>query len=97
MDHDCGENFDCRIFHSSLYYEEAFDWSLESLQINPDSARGYKSRGQAHALLGHWAEAAKDLHIASKLDYDEEIASILKKVRTHFKCLNFDYCLIHNV
>ena len=78
-------------------YEEAFDWSLESLQINPDSARGYKSRGQAHALLGHWAEAAKDLHIASNLDYDEEIASILKKVRTLFKCLSFDYCLIHNV
>ena len=60
-------------------YEEAFDWSLESLQINPDSARGYKSRGQAHALLGHWADATKDLHVASNFDYDE-IASMLKKV-----------------
>ncbi|KAH7436317.1 hypothetical protein KP509_05G013500 [Ceratopteris richardii] len=51
-----------------------------AIKINPDSARGYKWRGQAHAMLGHWEDAAKDLHLASKLDYDEEIAAILKKV-----------------
>lgn len=50
-------------------------------QINPDSARGYKWRGEAHALLGNWEQAAKDLHLASQLDYDEEIAAALKKVR----------------
>lgn len=50
------------------------------LQINPDSAKGYKSRGIARAMLGQWEEAAKDLHTASKLDYDEEISSVLKKV-----------------
>lgn len=49
-------------------------------QINPDSAKGYKSRGIARALLGHWEEAAKDLHLASTLDYDEEINAVLKKV-----------------
>lgn len=32
-------------------------------------------------MLGHWEEAAKDLHLASKLDYDEEIGAVLKKVR----------------
>lgn len=31
-------------------------------------------------MLGQWDEAAKDLHLASKLDYDEEIGAILKKV-----------------
>ncbi|RRT47960.1 hypothetical protein B296_00037336 [Ensete ventricosum] len=31
-------------------------------------------------MLGKWEEAAKDLHVASKLDYDEEISSVLKKV-----------------
>lgn len=31
-------------------------------------------------MLGHWEEAAKDLHLASKLDYDEEIGAVLKKV-----------------
>lgn len=49
-------------------------------QINPDSAKGYKSRGMARAMLGQWEEAAKDLHLASKLDYDEEISAVLKKV-----------------
>ncbi|XXG75942.1 hypothetical protein AAC387_Pa08g0405 [Persea americana] len=51
-----------------------------ALEINPDSAKGYKSRGMARAMLGQWEEAAKDLHLASKLDYDEEISSVLKKV-----------------
>ncbi|CAB4279632.1 unnamed protein product [Prunus armeniaca] len=51
-----------------------------ALEINPDSAKGYKSRGIARAMLGHWEEAAKDLHLASKLDYDEEISAVLKKV-----------------
>ncbi|KAG6396966.1 hypothetical protein SASPL_143126 [Salvia splendens] len=51
-----------------------------ALEINPDSAKGYKSRGIAQAMLGKWEEAAKDLHLASKLDYDEEISAVLKKV-----------------
>ncbi|CAI0413765.1 unnamed protein product [Linum tenue] len=49
-------------------------------QINADSAKGYKARGMARSLLGQWEEAAKDLHVASKLDYDEEISAVLKKV-----------------
>ncbi|KAK9198466.1 hypothetical protein WN944_013650 [Citrus x changshan-huyou] len=48
--------------------------------INPDSAKGYKTRGMAHAMLGHWEEAVHDLHVASKIDFDEEIAAVLKKV-----------------
>ncbi|KAL8172455.1 hypothetical protein V2J09_024259 [Rumex salicifolius] len=51
-----------------------------ALEINPDSAKGYKSRGMARAMLGQWEEAAKDLHLASTLDYDEEINAVLKKV-----------------
>ncbi|XP_071723922.1 FAM10 family protein At4g22670-like isoform X2 [Rutidosis leptorrhynchoides] len=51
-----------------------------ALEINPDSAKGYKARGMARAMLGQWEEAAKDLHLASKLDYDEEINAVLKKV-----------------
>ncbi|KAJ8432651.1 hypothetical protein Cgig2_011817 [Carnegiea gigantea] len=52
-----------------------------ALEINPDSAKGYKTRGMARALLGHWEEAAKDLHVASKIDFDEEINAVLKKVK----------------
>ncbi|GMH23368.1 hypothetical protein Nepgr_025211 [Nepenthes gracilis] len=51
-----------------------------ALQINPDSAKGYKVRGMARAMLGLWEEAANDLHVASKLDYDEEIGLALKRV-----------------
>ncbi|KAL3512155.1 hypothetical protein ACH5RR_024872 [Cinchona calisaya] len=51
-----------------------------ALQINPDSAKGYKMRGMARAMLGLWEEAASDLRMASKLDYDEEINMELKKV-----------------
>ncbi|XP_078180043.1 tetraticopeptide domain-containing thioredoxin [Carex rostrata] len=51
-----------------------------ALEINPDSAKGYKSRGMAKAILGKWEEAASDLHLAAKLDFDEEINAVLKQV-----------------
>ncbi|PIN27042.1 Hsp70-interacting protein [Handroanthus impetiginosus] len=51
-----------------------------ALKINPDSAKGYKARGMARAMLGLWEEAARDLHLASNLDFDEEIGLMLKKV-----------------
>ncbi|KAG7577664.1 Thioredoxin-like superfamily [Arabidopsis thaliana x Arabidopsis arenosa] len=56
-----------------------------ALQFNPDSAKGYKSRGMARAMLGQWEDAAADLHVASKLDYDEEIGTMLKKVEPNAK------------
>ncbi|XP_031281970.1 TPR repeat-containing thioredoxin TDX [Pistacia vera] len=59
----------------------------EALQINPDSAKGYKVRGMARAMLGQWEEATNDLHVASKLDYDEEIGSVLKKVEPNVRKL----------
>uniref|UniRef100_A0A8C5W5G6 STI1 domain-containing protein n=1 Tax=Microcebus murinus TaxID=30608 RepID=A0A8C5W5G6_MICMU len=44
-----------------------------AIEINPDSAQPYKWRGKAHRLLGHWEEAAHDLALACKLDYDEDV------------------------
>uniref|UniRef100_A0A8C5L4G1 STI1 domain-containing protein n=1 Tax=Jaculus jaculus TaxID=51337 RepID=A0A8C5L4G1_JACJA len=43
-------------------------------EINPDSAQPYK-------LLGHWEEAAHDLALACKLDYDEDASAMLKEVQ----------------
>ncbi|ONK61313.1 uncharacterized protein A4U43_C08F28420 [Asparagus officinalis] len=54
-----------------------------ALKINSDSAKGYKARGMAKAMLGQWEEAARDLHMASKLDHDDEIHSVLKKVTSN--------------
>ncbi|CAA0818104.1 TPR repeat-containing thioredoxin TDX [Striga hermonthica] len=56
-----------------------------ALQINPDLAKGYKARGMARAMLGLWEEAVSDLHVASRLDFDEETGSILKKVEPNAK------------
>ncbi|KAK9075159.1 hypothetical protein SSX86_003479 [Deinandra increscens subsp. villosa] len=52
-----------------------------ALQINADSAKGYKMRGMARAMLGVWEDAARDLGLASNLDHDEEISSALKKIQ----------------
>ncbi|KAJ0644739.1 putative tetratricopeptide-like helical domain superfamily, Thioredoxin domain-containing protein [Helianthus annuus] len=51
-----------------------------ALKINADSAKGYKMRGMARAMLGHWEDAAHDLGLASNLDHDEEIGATLKKI-----------------
>ncbi|KAL6583699.1 hypothetical protein OROMI_002988 [Orobanche minor] len=56
-----------------------------ALQINPDSAKGYKARGMARSMLGLWEESVLDLRVASKLDFDEEIGSVLKKVEPNAK------------
>ncbi|XP_016124901.1 hsc70-interacting protein-like [Sinocyclocheilus grahami] len=52
-----------------------------AISINPDSAQPYKWRGKAHKLLGLWEEAAGDLAMACKLDYDEEASAMLKEVQ----------------
>ncbi|XP_078432638.1 tetraticopeptide domain-containing thioredoxin [Wolffia australiana] len=68
------------IFHKMNKPNAAIRDAEAALQINPDSAKGYKYRGSARAALGQWEEAAKDLHLASNLDHDQEIAEALKKV-----------------
>ncbi|XP_060047560.1 hsc70-interacting protein-like [Erinaceus europaeus] len=47
-----------------------------AIEINPDSAQPYKWRG-----LGHWEEAAHDLALACKLDYDDDASAMLKEVQ----------------
>uniref|UniRef100_A0A8C2MC12 STI1 domain-containing protein n=1 Tax=Cricetulus griseus TaxID=10029 RepID=A0A8C2MC12_CRIGR len=46
-----------------------------------DCDRPYKWRGKAHRLLGHWKEAAHDLALACKLDYDKDASAMLKEVQ----------------
>ena len=54
----------------------------ESIKLNPDSAQGYKWRGKAHSLLGHWEDAAKDLQMACRLDYDDDANAALKQIKS---------------
>lgn len=59
----------------------------KALELNPDQALGFKIRGRAHRLLGHWEEAAKDLATACKLDYTDEANEWLKEVTPNAKKL----------
>uniref|UniRef100_A0A286Y2Q8 STI1 domain-containing protein n=1 Tax=Cavia porcellus TaxID=10141 RepID=A0A286Y2Q8_CAVPO len=45
-----------------------------AIELNSDSAQPYK-------LLVHWEEAARDLALACKLDYDEDAIATLKEVQ----------------
>jgi len=51
-----------------------------AIELNPDSAAAHKFRGRAHRLLGKWEEAAKDLRLACKIDYDDQANEWLKEV-----------------
>merc|ERR1719348_585901 len=52
-----------------------------AIKLNPDSASAFKFRGRAHRLLGQWLEAAKDLRLAAKLDFDEQVDEWLKEIK----------------
>lgn len=54
----------------------------EGIRLNPDSAQGYKWRGKAHCLLGNWEDAAKDLQLACRLDYDDDTNAALKEIKS---------------
>lgn len=51
-----------------------------ALELNPDSAAAHKFRGRAYQLLGQWEEAAVDLRLACKYDFDEQANEWLKEV-----------------
>ncbi|KAL2743618.1 FAM10A4 [Vespula maculifrons] len=50
-----------------------------ALELNPDSAAGHKFRGRAYHLLGKWEEAANDLRLACKFDFDEQADEWLRE------------------
>lgn len=56
-----------------------------AVKLNPDSAAAHKFRGRAHRLLGHFVEAAKDLRLACKIDFDEVADEWLKEVTPNAK------------
>nr|KAG5701805.1 hypothetical protein BaRGS_000795 [Batillaria attramentaria] len=57
----------------------------KAIELNPDSAQGYKWRGKAHKALGHWEEAYHDLTLACKLDYDDDANMALHDVTPNAK------------
>ncbi|XP_012146748.1 putative protein FAM10A4 isoform X2 [Megachile rotundata] len=51
-----------------------------ALELNPDSAAAHKFRGRANHLLGNFEEAANDLRLACKFDFDEQADEWLRAV-----------------
>ncbi|CAJ0580678.1 unnamed protein product, partial [Mesorhabditis spiculigera] len=60
-----------------------------AIDINPDSAQGYKYRGRAYRLLGNFRKAHQDLVTACKLDYDDQANEWLKEVEPNVGTFSF--------
>ncbi|XP_067148277.1 LOW QUALITY PROTEIN: uncharacterized protein [Apteryx mantelli] len=53
----------------------------KAIKINPNSPQPYQWRGKAFQLLGHWHKAARNLELASQLDYAEDTNFMLTDVQ----------------
>lgn len=53
----------------------------KALEINPDSVPALKVLGKAEKLLGKWDLACKHFQEAQKIDYDGDIAMIIKEIQ----------------
>jgi len=56
-----------------------------AIEINPDNAAAHKYRGRAHRLLGNFLDAAKDLRLACKIDFDDQADEWLREVTPNAK------------
>merc|ERR1719357_2350099 len=56
-----------------------------AIEINPDNAAAHKYRGRANRLLGNFLEAAKDLRLACKIDFDDQADEWLREVTPNAK------------
>jgi len=53
----------------------------KALWINQDSAAAYKALGKAQKLLGKWDEATRNFETAQRLDYDGNIAELIREIK----------------
>lgn len=49
-----------------------------ALEINPDSAKAFRTRGKAYRALGKWEDAHKDFALAQQIDYDDDLVEMQK-------------------
>uniref|UniRef100_A0A8D2L400 Hsc70-interacting protein n=1 Tax=Varanus komodoensis TaxID=61221 RepID=A0A8D2L400_VARKO len=56
-----------------------------AIELNPQSAELFRLRAKALKNLGRLREAACDLALASKLEYDEEADAVLKRFKLGFQ------------
>jgi len=47
-----------------------------ALEINPDSAKAFRTRCKAYRALGKWEDAHKDVLLAQQIDFDDELVDM---------------------
>ena len=63
------------------HYPEAAQDCTWALELNPDSAKALKVRGKLrHLHLGDWHGALQDLNLAQTIDFDPDVAQVLKEL-----------------
>lgn len=60
-----------------------------AVELNPDSAAAHKFRGRAYHLLGKFEEAANDLRLACKFDFDEQADEWLRETTPNVSAVSF--------
>lgn len=60
-----------------------------AIELNPDNAAAHKFRGRAYHLLGKFEEAANDLRLACKLDFDEQADEWLRETTPNVSTASF--------
>jgi suppressor of tumorigenicity protein 13 len=55
----------------------------KALELNPDSAKAFKTRGSGEAMLGRWVKAVHDLNTGQSIDFDEATAEQQKEIKAH--------------
>jgi len=56
-----------------------------AIDINSNNAKAYKMRGTAYRRLAKWEDSAKDLWAVQKIDFDDDVAEMLKIVAPRVK------------
>lgn len=59
----------------------------KAIEMNPDSAKAFKTRGVAHRFLGNWEAANSDLAKGLAIDFDEDTAAVQKVVNERYKLI----------
>jgi len=56
-----------------------------AIAINPDSGKAFRIRGNARYALKQYEKAYEDLCVANRIDYDPEVAELIKKLQERFE------------
>merc|ERR1712176_827339 len=66
-------------------YRAAVADATLALELNPDSAKGYRARGKARRFIGEYEGSSSDFAQAQKIDYDDGVADMHSYVKKRWE------------